>query len=56
MFVYESKSNGQFFVYKNEVDSPDFIFHGEIDIVRIDIPYLECNCYIQSTNRTLIVD
>ena len=56
MFVYERKSDGKFFVYKNETINPDLIFHGEIDSVMLDIPYLECNCYVQPTNRTLIVD
>ena len=32
------------------------IFHGEIDTVMIDYPYIECNCYIQSVARTMIVD
>ncbi len=56
MFVYESKSSGKFFVYKNENIDPDLIFHGEIDTVMIDYPYIECNCYIQSVARTMIVD
>lgn len=56
MFVYESKSNGKFFVYKTKTDNDDLIFIGEIDSVMIDLPYLECNCYVQTNNRTLIVD
>jgi len=56
MFVYERKSDGKFFVYKNETNDPDLIFHGEIDSVMIDYHYLECNCYVHSINRTLIVD
>ncbi len=56
MFVYESKSTGKFFVYKTETNNGDLIFHGEIDTVMIDYHYLECNCYVQTNNRMLIVD
>lgn len=56
MFVYESKSNGKFFVYKTKTDNDDLIFHGEIDVVMIDARYVFCNCYVQTNNRTLIVD